>query len=306
MRPFAQSPIAVFKNARLYQIHSHWPDSEASLNTQLEHHAFKPCGSLSERSAGWESPAGDADPSLARRVAGADLIRVRVQSRLLPPAAVNEALTERVELFRSRAQRDPSRKEKRELKEDTYAALLPKALLKSDRIAGLYLKGERLLAVDTSSDTQAELFLDQLRNAFGSLEATPLAFKRPVSELLQQVFLGKGPSEFQVARECRMQDPGNGQSTVSWMDMDLADAQVRRHVQTGLAIDRLGMHFDGSLSLVLDRDAVVRKFKYLAQDTMDELPDEDPLARLDAEIAMLGGALTALCRALKKHQGGYS
>lgn len=296
----------MFKNARIYRIHSPWPDTEASLHTQLEHHAFTPCGSLSERSAGWESPAGNDDPTLARRVAGADLLRVRHQTRLLPPAAVNEALAERVELFKSRAQRDPSRKEKRELKEDTYAALLPKALLKSDRIHGLYLQGESLLAVDTVSDTQAELFMDQLRNAFGSLEATPLAFKKPIAELLQQVFLGKGPSDFNAARECRMQDPGNGGSTVSWMDMDLADAQVRRHVQTGLAIDRLGVHFDGSLGLVLDRDAVIRKYRYLAQDAMDDLPDEEPLAKLDAEIAMLAGSLTALCRALQKHQGGYA
>ncbi len=295
----------MFKNARIYRIHSDWPETEASLHSVLSHESFQPCGSLAERSAGWESLGDTETLGLSRRVAGADLLQLRVQSRLLPPAAINEALAERIELFKSRAEREPSRKEKRELKEDTYAALLPKALLKSDRLRGLYLRGEALLAIDTSSDTQAELFLDKLRGAFGSLEATPLTFKNPLGEFLQNIFLGKGPTEFNLARECRMQDPSNGHASVSWMDMDLGDAQVRRHVQSGLAIERLGVHFDSTLSCVLDRDAVVRKLKYLDQGAMDEVPDEEPLARLDADIAMLAGTLTALCRSLKKHQRGY-
>ncbi len=300
----------MFRNARFYRIHSSWPDSEAALATVLDHGRFEPCGSLSERSAGWESPEpvieGRSDPQLARRVAGADLFQLRHQSRVLPPAAVNEALAERIEQFQARAGRAPGRKEKRDLKEDVYDTLLPKALLKSDRVRGLYLKSERLLAIDTASDTVAELFLDQLRAAAGSCEARPLAFKRPLGELLLNVFLGKGPTELALARECRMQDPANGRSSVSWLDMDLGDPQVRKHVQAGLAIDRLGLEMNGVVGCVVDRDAVVRKLKLLDTDGMDELPDEEPLARLDADIALTAGALTGLCRTFKKLLGGYA
>ena len=300
----------MFRNARLYRVHSSWPESEEALHGILGHGLFQPCGSLSERSAGWESPEpvieGREDPPLARRVAGADLLQLRHQTRVLPPAAVNEALSERLSQFQARTGRLPGRKEKRDLKEDVYDTLLPKALLKSDRVQGLYLKSERLLAIDTASDTVAELFLDQYRAAAGSLEATPLAFKRPIGELLLRVFMGDGPTELALSRECRMQDPANGKSSVSWLDMDLGDPQVRKHVQAGLAIDRLGIEFNGVVGCVLDRDAVLRKLKLLDTDGMDDLPDEEPLARLDAEIALTAGAIAGLCRMLKKVQGGYA
>lgn len=299
----------MFRNARLYRVHSRWPESEDALNTQLDHERFKPCGSLSEQSAGFESPEPaieGRDGALARRVAGADLLQLRHQSRVLPPAAVNEALADRLAQFQARAGRAPGRKEKRDLKDEVYDTLLPKALLKSDRVQGLYLKQERLLAIDTASDAVAERLLERLRAAAGSLEATPLAFKRPLGELLLTLFLGKGPTELIVARECRMQDPTNGRSSVAWIDMDLQDPQVRRHVQDGLALDRLGLEWNGVVGCVLDRDAVIRKLKVLDTDSVDDLPDEEPLARLDADIALTAGALSGLMKLLKRTLGGYA
>ena len=118
----------MFRNLRLYRVQGDWPDSEDELASLLDGAPFKPCGSLTERSSGWESPTG-ADGALARRLNGADLMRLRSQTRLLPATAVNEALEERIDEFKARAQRDPSRKEKRDLKDETRMELLPQALL---------------------------------------------------------------------------------------------------------------------------------------------------------------------------------
>ena len=82
----------MFRNVRLYSFTNPWPESEVDLSAALQKAAFKPCGPLTERSNGWEPPAAEAGDSLARRVNGADLIRLRSQSRVLPAAAVNEEL----------------------------------------------------------------------------------------------------------------------------------------------------------------------------------------------------------------------
>src|SRR5690606_1425636 len=94
---------------------------------------FHPCGAYAEQSSGWEPPIGDAESPLARRVAGADFLRLRSQSRLLPAAAVEDALETRLDEYRNRTQEEPSKREVRRLKQQVRDELLPKALLRSER-----------------------------------------------------------------------------------------------------------------------------------------------------------------------------
>lgn len=298
----------MFRNLRLYRLQSDWPESAEELAGKLLNTAFKPCGSFTERSSGWEAPGGETETILARRIGGADLLRLRSQTRLLPPAAINEALEERVREFRNRTQRDPGRKEKRELKEAVHAELVPKALLKSERTWGFYLASEKLLGIDTASDTQADRFLEMLRDALATLQVTPLGFKQSLAGLLTRIFLGQGPTNFVLGRECRMLDPSVGGASVSWLDIELTDASVRRHVRDGLRLDRLAVVFDDLLSCVIDQEGVLRKLKLLGLDASteyDAADTEEPLARLDAEFALLTGTLRRLLTSLQKHLGGY-
>jgi recombination associated protein RdgC len=293
----------MFRNLRLYRLHSTWPDSEAALSDQLEQAPFKPCGSFTERSSGWEPPAGDSSELLCRRVGGADLMRLRSQTRLLPAAVVNEALEERLDDFRKRAQRDPSRKEKRQLKDEVHAELMPRALLKSERVKGFCLIADKLIGIDTASEAVAERFLDKLRDGLGSLQVTPLKFKQPVSQLINRVFLGDGPPAFRPGRECRMQDPAAAAATVSWLDIDLSDDDVRRHVRKGLKLSRLGVVFDDLVSCVIDQDGVIRKLRLQGMNEAEDA-EEDPLARLDSEFVLLTGLSRRLIEALRKSLGG--
>lgn len=295
---------SMFRNLRLYRLHGDWPDAEQALSEQLAAAAFEPCGPFTERSSGWESPTDADGAPLCHRVSGADLMRLRTQSRVLPAAAVKEALEERAQAFRTRTLRDPGRKEMRQLRDDVVSELMPRALLRSERTLGFCLLSERLIGIDTASETRAERFLDQLRAALGSLEVTPLGFKRPIGQLLTRVFLGYGPPAFITGRECRMQDPAAGKAYVHWSDMDLRDADVRRHVQSGLKLIRLSIEFDGILNCVLDQDCVVRKLRLQGLDRADEAADEEGLARLDAEFVILTGGVRRLVAALEKHSAG--
>jgi len=294
----------MFRNIRLYRLHSPWPESEAALSAQLENALFKPCGPYTERSSGWESPTGDPEQLLCRRVGGADLLRLRTQVRLLPAAAISEALEDRLAEFRTRAQRDPSRREKLQLKDEVQAELMPKTLVKSERTRGFCLLAEKLIGVDTTSEAQAERFLDTLRAALGSLQVTPIAFKKSPGELLTKIFLGDGPGEFRSGHECRMEDPAAGATTVTWLDADLHDPSVTRHVRDGLKLTRLGIEFADLLSCVIDQDCVIRKLKMQGLESVDDMPDEDPLARLDAEFVLLTGNVRRLVRSLEKPLGG--
>ena len=293
----------MFRNLRLYRLRSPWPDSEEALSHRLEDASFKPCGSLSEFSHGFEAPEPSLD-SLCRRVAGADLMRLRSQSRILPAAAINEALELRIEEWTARTGELPSRRDKRDLKDEVRIDLLPRSLLKSDRTQCLCLPAEELLVVDAASEKRAEAVLDALRDALGSLQVTPLAFKEPIAAFMQSIFLGRSKGDFRIGNECRMEDPVNSRSTVTWLDMELSGGDVRRHVQDGLKLTRLAVDYDGVVSCVLGEDGVLRKFKLAGVDRLDDMPEEDSLARLDGEIALTAGSITRLVRALKKALGG--
>lgn len=300
----------MLKSFRAFRVHSDWPDSETELATALEKASFKPCNAYSERSFGFEPPVvtavATAEGALARRLSGADLMQLRFQSRVLPVAVVKESLAERVADFHRRTLREPSRQEKRELKEEVYGELLPKALLQSDRIRGFFIRDISILVVATPTAKIAEQFQSSLREALGSLQVTPLAFRKPMKTLLHDVFLGKSKEQFQLGRECRMKDPGEKGSTVSWLDMELADSSVRKHVSDGLVLDRLGIHFDSIASLVLDEEAVVRKLRFSGLDALDEMDDEDPLLRHDAEFTIEVGLASKLLDALQENLGGYA
>jgi len=299
----------MFRSVRFYSVSSPWPESEQALSEKLAAAAFKPCGSYTERSSGFEAPTGSEGGPLARRVAGADLIRMRNQTRVLPMAAVNEALEVRLAEYRNRMQEEPGRRTKRKLKEQTRDELLPKALLKSDRTTALFLLNESVLALGTASEQRAERFLEQLRMALGKLDVEPLAFARPIESVLARVFAGDPPPKFALGREARMRDRAEAKSSVRWSEVDLTNANVRRCVKDGMELTHLGIHFDGALSAVLDSKGALGKLKLVGLDEVaDEAAEgsevaENPLARLDAELALFGGTLRQLVVGLKHALG---
>lgn len=297
----------MFRNLRFYRVTSPWPESEQDLSDNLSENAFSPCGSFSERSAGWEAPGNSEDDPLCRRLNGADLLQLRTQSRVLPAAAIKEALEERLIVFRSRMEMEPTRSELRRLREETRDKLLPKALLKSDRTRACFIHSESLLAIDVGTETRAEWFLDQLRPCFDQFFCTPLTFNNPPADLMQRIFMGESLLGFSLGRECRMQDVTDSKSIVTWRDFELTDGSIRQHVVEGMKLTHLGVGFDQVMSCVISEEGTFGKLKFIQGDAIDKVDnEEDPLARLDADFVLLTGAIRRLIEDLKKLLGGYA
>ena len=106
-----------------------------------------------------------------------------------------------------------------------------------------------------------------------------------------------------------MLDPAVAGASVHWLDVELTDPSVRKHVREGLRVDRLAIQFDELLSCVIDQEGIIRKLKLLglnnANEATDEIDDVAPLARQDAEFVLLTGTLSQLLGALKKELGGF-
>jgi recombination associated protein RdgC len=292
----------VLRSARFYSIATPWPTSEQELSEKLARAAFKPCGPYVERSSGFEPPARGQPALLARRVGGADLLRLRSQVRVLPAGALNEALEVRLEEYRARMQEEPGRRTKRQLKEQMRDELLPKTLLRSERTSALYIAAERVLAVGAGSESRAALLIEHLRSALGGLDAKPLEFSRPFGELLARVFTGDGPRELVLARECRLRETSEDGGTVRWQNVDLAHPTVQRCLKDGMELTHVGLEYGSALRAVLDARGIVTKVELVGQDAV-QIGGEEELARQDAEIALLGGTLRELLATLRRALG---
>jgi DNA recombination-dependent growth factor C len=100
-----------------------------------------------------------------------------------------------------------------------------------------------------------------------------------------------------------MRDRADAKSSVRWSEVDLTHANVRRCVKDGMELTHLGFLFDGALQGVLDSKGIIGKLKLVGLDeAADEAAEneEDPLARLDAQLALLGGTLRQLVAGLRQ------
>ena len=295
----------MFRNVRYYRFDGRWPESEEAASQNLESAGFEACGPLTERSSGWVPIDPDTSDSLVRRVHGADLLKLRSQSRVLPAAVINEELETRIEAFRRRMQEAPSPREKRRLKAETRDELLPKAMLKSDRIWGYVDLKDKVIGIDAAQEAAAERFLRRLQAPFDDLNVRPLLYKQPVDELLTGILLGDAPNQFAAGRECRMQDMADSGSIVRWSNFDLSDRTIRNQVANGLRLTHLAVEYDNVMSCVLDENGVITKLRFPGMDDDVESHD-DPLARLDAEFVLIAGTLRRLLADLKKLLGGFA
>ena len=295
----------MFRNVRFYHLDGVWPESEESLSTSLEQAGFEPCGPLTERSSGWVAIDPDTSDFLARRVNGADLFRLRSQSRVLPAAVINEELEVRIEEFRRRMQEAPTPREKRRLKAEARDELMPKAMLKSDRIWGYVDLKEKVLGIDTALDSVAERFLRRMQASLDGINIRPLQFMKPVDELLSGIFFDDAPRQFSLGRECRMQDLGDAASKVRWTDFDLSDKSIRDHVANDMRLTHLSIVYDNIMNFTMDENGVLTKLKFIGMD--DDIENhKEALARQDAEFVLITGTLRNLLGDLKKQLGGFA
>lgn len=295
----------MFRNVRLYHLDGDWPESEEDLSRTLESAGFKSCGPLTERSSGFVPVHADSSDSLARRVNGADLLKLRSQSRLLPPAVIAEELEVRIEDYRERMNEAPSPREKRRLKAEARDELMPKAMLKSDKIWGYYDLKEKVIGIDVLHDAAAERFLRRLQASLDGVNIRPLQFVKPVDDLLAAVFFDGAPKQFALGRECRMQDMGDSSSVVRWTAFDLSDTSIRNHVANGMRLTHLAIEYDNMMSCVLSESGVISKLRLIGMDDDGE-DNLDPLARLDAQFALITGTLRHLLKDLRKELGGFA
>ncbi|MBD3649663.1 MAG: recombination-associated protein RdgC, partial [Pseudomonadales bacterium] len=253
-------------------------------------------------SFGWVPPLGDPDEPLVHETAGCLLLCARREEKVVPRSALNDLIMERVQRVESLEDRKLRSKEKAGIKDECLANLLPRALPRSKQILGYLAPHDDLLVVDTGSATEAEMFLDCLRESLGSLAVvTPQVKSRPADIFTNWLKTRKLPDYFSLGDQCDLLDPEDG-ATVTCRRQDLGTSEIRGHIDAGKLCTRIGIRWHGDLSLAVDKDLTLKQIKTESSD--DEAETEDAIAKLDAAFANMTLEFARFLPALFKALGG--
>lgn len=228
---------------------------------------------------------------------GALLFCLGQEARLLPSSVLRDALAARIAEHEARTGRKPGKRLRNEFREAALAELLPRAFIRRSRVGAYFDAPSRLLAVDSSSERNAEAVATAVREALGSFPARPLASEASLPLLMSEWLVsGQLPAGFELGDECELKDPSDQASVVRCRHHDLSADEIREHARCGKQVTQLGLIFEGRIGFVLDAKLKLRKIDFLdiVADQMDRQEGADEDALLDAEFALMSLELRRL------------
>lgn len=269
----------MFKNAKIYRLTSAQPFWNLdALNQSLEAHAYTPAGELQLQSVGWVPPREGA--SLAHPVGGKLIMTLRIESKLLPSKAINQAAAARAREFEEKEGYKPGRKLMKEIRERIIDEKLPTALTQYDDIRLWVDPADRWLVIDTSTPSKADLVVGLLAK---SIEPLPLenlyVVQMPAWAMTAWLASDEPPANFSIDQDAELKASGASAAAVRYVHHSIDADEVRRHIQGGKQCVRLAMTWADKISFELTEDLDIRKIRAL-----DTLKENHPANDTDAEV----------------------
>ncbi|MGI2261153.1 recombination-associated protein RdgC [Shewanella sp. GXUN23E] len=296
-----------FKNLTLYRFNKPFSVDTESLEKALTDFRFTPCSSQDVSKFGFSNAMGKQGDTLVHTANNRHLIAATKEEKILPSVVVKEALEEKVSQLESEENRKLTKKEKDALKDEITTTLLPRAFSRRSHIQALILPEQQLVLVDSSSATKAEELLALLRKALGSLPVIPVSFATPLEQQMTDwLKAGNAPEPFTIQDEAELKAIADEGGIVRFKQQDLSENEVLAHLETGKQVHKLALHFGQSVAFLLGSDVSLKRLKFSEEFRAgnDELGNEDPMARLDADFAMMSSELVALLESTINALGG--
>ena len=276
-----------FKNLLLYRLTGPLGWTEEELEPLLAQTPFQPCGSQDLARVGWVSAMPHSE-QLAHHANGCTLLSLRKQLKILPGAAVAEALEAKIAEIEKQEARKVYRKERKELKEEITLSLLPRAFTRSSRCYAYVDPRNEWLVVDSGSHNRAEELLTQLRNDTGSLPVEPARAKNNVA-LIMTEWLRNGslPPNFTLGQQCELRDAQESSNIVRVRGQDLRSEEVLQHLEAGKQVTKLELNWNEAIDCVLGEDLIVRRLRFsdALREQLGAMDDER--AQFDQEFSVM-------------------
>lgn len=294
-----------FKNLKVYRLTRNIDLSAETLEARLAERRFQSCSNLDFSRYGWVPPLGRLSELYTHGANGCTLICARRQEKILPAAAVNEMVEEKVLALEERQGRNIYRKEKRSLKDEVIHSLLPRALTRSSLTYAYFSPRQEYLFIDAASAAKAEELLDHLRQTVGELPIVPLSCHGDPAEVMTRWLKQSPPKGLEPDGECELQNPLESSNTVRCRHQELESDEIMTHLKAGKRVIQLALIWNNAIRFVLTGDFGIKRLKFEAS-VLEEAQTEaaDAAAQFDQDFAVMNLQLGRLVEDLLEAFGG--
>ncbi|RKZ49495.1 MAG: recombination-associated protein RdgC [Gammaproteobacteria bacterium] len=294
-----------FKNLRIYRLTKQIDLSTETLEAALEGENFRPCSNLDFSRYGWVPPLGKNSELYTHSCGGYIMICARKQEKILPPAAINEMVEEKIIDFETDQARNIYRKERHNIKEDVIHSLLPRALTRSYLIYAYFDPKHNLLIIDAASANKAEEFLDHLRASLGVLPVVPLSCLGDAADTMTRWVKQQAPKGFDLNNECELQNARESKNIIRCKNQELESDEVMSHLKAGKRVTQLAIIWRENIQFVLSDDFSIKRLRFedIVQEDAQSDYDDDA-TQFDQDFAIMTLQLNEFIEDLLKEFGG--
>lgn len=282
-----------FNNALTFQYEL---DDSIDFNTQLTNEVLKPCPPHARFTYGWVPAYGD---ELVHEVAGAKLVCMGKEERILPRGVIQRILSERVQAWEGQQGRTMKRAEKAQLAEELEFELLPKAFCMQKRTMALFDTASKRLIINTASANQASQVISLLRKSIPGLSVEPLAYDQNLAVRFADWINNPSTltSNFQLASDCLLFSPDDEKKRFNCKGYELPADEILTLLSQGLSPAEVSLVWNERVQLTLTQDLVIKRMKcmdYLVDEFNEIRQLEEDYQQQDAALTLLTGELRGL------------
>lgn len=257
----------MFKNVWVHGVASGWPESLDVLEAALQRMPFEPCGASQDKAVGWVEPRHTGGASghgpLVESVNGQWMLRFMAEVRQVPTSVIQRRVDDMAAQIEATTGRKPGKKEKRDLKEDAVAALLPQAFPRQQS-TWVWLDTEHhRLVLDTTSSGRADDIITALVKLLDGFAVEPLnTATSPAVAMAAWLTEQAAPAGFDIGKECELKSADETQAVVRYARHPLLTEEVQAHIASGKQPTRLALDWDGRVSFVLTDTLQLKKVAF--------------------------------------------
>ncbi|MEY4684740.1 MAG: recombination-dependent growth factor [Pseudomonadota bacterium] len=285
-----------FKNLYLFQITKGWfPGENDLLNQRLI-----PCGDADLSTAGWVPVVHDR---MLLRVERHLLIRLGMEEKILPPAAINHEFDKRIQQLETNFDRFLTRSERNELKELVMREMARKAFTKT-RHTSAWIDSERgVLAIDTTSENRVNEVRSALHRLNRDLEFKFLHTRKVAPDAMTAWLMQPSVAPFDVMDSCVLKGEDG---KVTYSNEDLSGSDVIDQISRGMVVVRLALEHNQRILFTLDSSGVFRKVSLtdVATGKAMEEPVEDVVEKMSVDLTLMAYEYRGLIESVLSALGG--
>lgn len=252
----------MFTNAKVF--HAQNLLDHSALQDALEKFPFTAITASDTKSQGWVPPRGEEGGALVESVQGQWLLRFKTETRHVPGELLKQRVDEMAAKVEIDTGRKPGKRERKDLKEQAHAILLPQIFPKTSLTWVWIDPGKARLVIDSTSSSKTDAIITALIKTCENLIIQDFE-----TNLSTQVVMGEWLTDegnltdgFSVGKACELKSADESQSAVRYTNHSLHIDEIRQHLAQGKLPTLLALEWDDRVGFVLNTSMELKKIKF--------------------------------------------